>query len=110
MDSKRTSFPWVVVLAGAGVLLIAVALGWLAGSETSVPATPTPLPATTSEITRVTVVEAKQAYDAGSAVFVDVRDATSYALRHITGAVNIPYSELATRMGDYDRDTWVITY
>ena len=41
------------------------------------------------EVPRISVEEAKKAYDAG-AVFVDSRPESAYKVEHIAGAINIP--------------------
>ncbi|MEW6404868.1 MAG: rhodanese-like domain-containing protein [Chloroflexota bacterium] len=79
--------------------------------------TPTPLqaPAFPTEdrhldILRVSLEDAKAAYDSGSAIFVDVRSESSYAEAHIPGALSIPGTLLASRMGELDPGQWIITY
>lgn len=63
-----------------------------------------------SQIPRLSVEEAKAAYDSGSAVFVDVRDVESFNGGHIQGALSIPLEELAFRLDELDPSTWIITY
>lgn len=43
-------------------------------------------------------------------VLVDVRPASEYAAGHVAGAVNIPVSDLATRMGELPPDARVVAY
>ena len=43
-------------------------------------------------------------------VLVDVRPASEYAAGHVAGAVNIPVSELATRMSELPPDARVVAY
>ena len=47
---------------------------------------------------------------AESAFFLDVRDADSYAAGHVTGAKNIPLSDLQTSLSSLDPNQWIITY
>ena len=70
------------------------------------------LPATEADVPRVPLEEAFTAYTAGAAVFVDVRDAESYAASHITGAINIPLTEFENNIAniDLDKEAWIITY
>lgn len=44
-----------------------------------------------SEVPRITLADAKKAFDEGSAVFVDSRRQDAYKENHIKGAVNIPF-------------------
>jgi hypothetical protein len=62
------------------------------------------------EVPRISVEAAKEAWDAGSAVFVDVRGDTYYQETHISGALSIPLAEIESRMDELDREAWIITY
>jgi hypothetical protein len=62
------------------------------------------------EVPRVTLEEAKAAFDSGSAVFVDTRFADDYAIAHIPGALSIPADEIESRLSEVDPDQWIITY
>lgn len=61
-------------------------------------------------IERVTLVDAKSAFDNQEALFLDVRDGASYAAGHIPGAKNIPFAEIETRIAELDPNQWIITY
>jgi 3-mercaptopyruvate sulfurtransferase SseA len=63
-----------------------------------------------TEVSRVSVMNAKAAYDLGSAVFVDVRTPEAYAESRIPGAVSIPLAELPDRLDELDKQAWIITY
>ena len=63
-----------------------------------------------SEIPRVPLQEARNAFDSGAAVFVDVRAASSYESAHIPGALSIPTDEIETRLNELDPAQWIITY
>lgn len=70
----------------------------------------TPSPASVDQVQRVSLMDAKAALDAGTAVFLDVRDGSSYAVSHIPGAVLIPITDLPTRMGELKPSDWIIPY
>lgn len=94
----------------AGLLLLLASVLWI--SQTNGAATtdlPDPTPRT-DQIPRVTLAEAKAAFDDGSAVFVDVRSAQDFSAGHITGAISIPENELPTRLERLNRDNWIIPY
>ncbi len=112
---KRTSRMPVLVTISGGLLLIIAALmmAYRPAPEEQVPSGPISSSheeETFPEIPRVDVVESKAALDAGTAVFVDVRDADSYAAGHIPGALNIPLAELESRWDQLDKTQWIITY
>ena len=44
------------------------------------------------------------ALQAGDALVVDVREPEEYAFGHISGAINLPQAELATRLDELPRD------
>jgi phage shock protein E len=41
---------------------------------------------------------------AGDAIWIDVRTAEEFNAEHVTGAVNIPYEEIAGRIGEVTED------
>jgi hypothetical protein len=61
-------------------------------------------------VPRISLADAKAAHDAGSAVFLDVRDANSYTQSHIQGALLIPLNELPERAGELNPSDWIIPY
>jgi 3-mercaptopyruvate sulfurtransferase SseA len=62
------------------------------------------------EIERVPLADAKAAFDAGTAVFVDVRTAASYNQSHVPGALSIPLNQIENRLDELDASQWIITY
>ncbi len=61
---------------------------------------------------RITVEEAKAAFDSGQAIIVDVRSADSYSAGHAVGAISIPLAEFETNISNIalEKDQWIITY
>jgi hypothetical protein len=62
------------------------------------------------EIKRISLEDAKAAYDQGSAIFIDVRGEPYYSESHIPGALSITYDELASRIGELDKKALIIAY
>jgi 3-mercaptopyruvate sulfurtransferase SseA len=112
----RDALPLVLIVIG--LLLVAGVLAWLnfrsgqnntsqGQSQASGSAdASTPFP----DIKRVSLDEAKSAFDSQSAVFVDVRAAETYNQSHIPGAINIPLAQIENRAGELDPNQWIITY
>ncbi len=103
--------PFVFLFGGAGLILIGL-LMWLtftAPSKPTVTATPD-LGIPFANIPRVSLEDAKKAFDTQSAIFVDVRDSTSYAQQHVKGALNIPLGDLESRLNELPKDQWIILY
>jgi hypothetical protein len=103
---KRTSELLPVILIGLGVILVIGALVWQAVRTGEVTGQNIP----EASVQRVTLAEAKAAFDSKTAVFLDVRDSASYQTSHIPGAVNIPVGEIETRLKELDPNQWIITY
>ncbi len=66
--------------------------------------------ATPEEAKRISLEDAKAAFDKGGVVIVDTRDADSYAQEHIKGALNIPLPEFEKRLSELPTDKQIITY
>ena len=62
------------------------------------------------EAARISLEDAKKAFDAGDAVFIDTRGADSYNAEHIEGAINIPAAEFETRYKEVPKDKKIIAY
>jgi 3-mercaptopyruvate sulfurtransferase SseA len=108
MDEKRKNpIPWLII--GGGLILLLAAVTFVVINRPA-PAAQTPTPGSVEQVQRVTLEDAKAAYDNGSAIFVDVRDSGSYAGAHIPGAVNIPNAELPNRSGELNPKAWIIPY
>ena len=103
--SNARSSARLILLLGAGLLLVTAACGPAPQSA------PAPFVEDTySEITRISLEDARAALDAGSAIFLDVRPAESYQAGHVAGAINIPLAELEARIGELQGQEWIITY
>jgi 3-mercaptopyruvate sulfurtransferase SseA len=113
MGLNRKSIVPLVLVAFGGLLILGAA-AWYGYTFTHQP-TPVPIPTEIVEssypdVPRISVRDAKAAYDLGEAVFVDVRDAESYAQSHIKGAKSIPLQDLPNRINELDPSAWIITY
>src|SRR5258706_16414122 len=73
---------------------------------------PSELPQTEADVPRISVENAKAAYDSGEAVFIDVRSASEYDAGHITGAMEIALADIESNPTglNFDKDQWIITY
>ncbi len=113
MPEKRRPSSLPLILVALGLLLILGAGGWYLYSFLNPPQTIYSYPqgeASYPDVARVSLADAKAAYDTHGAVFVDVRDAESYAQSHIPGALSIPLGDLETRRGELNPSDWIITY
>lgn len=70
------------------------------------------LPASEDEVPRVSVEDAKIAFDSGEAIIVDVRSRASYNDAHMIDALSIPLDLFESNIGNIDlpKDKWIITY
>ena len=102
-----------LILIGGGLVLIISILLWQALASTP-PGSPTSPTANVnlpySNVQRVSLADARSAFDSKSAVFVDVRDVDVYDASHISGAVNIPLGVFDAQYKQLDINQWIITY
>jgi hypothetical protein len=107
IDNRKNPIPWMLI--GGGILLILAGFAWVILNQQAAPGM-TPTPASVEQVTRVSLADAKSAFDAGTAVFLDVRDSSSYDVSHIPGALLIPLADLHTQMGELNKASWIIPY
>lgn len=120
--NKRSLLPILLVIGG-GLLIVIVLISftaaggyWIFGQYRGSP----PITAgeadgnlsvdSTDDIERVSLADAKAAFELGNAVIVDVRNRESYDRSHIPGALSIPYGELETNLHLVDKGQWILTY
>jgi 3-mercaptopyruvate sulfurtransferase SseA len=104
MQQNRLSLSLTITI----LLFTLVACTSAAPTQPAAPAFPTENPHL--DIERVSLEDAKAAFDSGTAIFVDVRRPEAYAASHIPGALSMPAIELADRLDELDPDQWIITY
>jgi hypothetical protein len=106
-ENRKSIIPLIFI--GGGLLLLLAGLAWvLLHQQATIAVTATP--AIVEQVVRVSIDDAKAAFDAQTAVFVDVRANSSYEISHIPGAVSIPLNDLPTRVGELDPAAWIIPY
>ena len=84
-----------------------------APSSATAPAQATPpaaTPAPTDDAPRITLADAKKAFDADEAIFVDTRAEVAYKDEHIKGAVNIPSGTVDANVGKLSKSKKIIAY
>jgi len=59
---------------------------------------------------RISLADAKKAFDEGNVVFVDTRAEVQYKQEHIKGALNIPAEAFSTRYSEVPKDKKIIAY
>lgn len=80
-----------------------------ANNLTSSPALePTPIP--NEDVPRISLADAKKAFDEGSAYIVDARAEAVYKDEHIKGAVNIPGGTLDEHLKELPKNKKIIVY
>ena len=63
-----------------------------------------------AKIPRISLADAKKAFDEGNVVFVDTRSDVKYKEEHVKGAINIPAESFQTRYAEVPKDKKIITY
>ncbi len=115
--AKRRQFPTktIFILAGGVLLLLG---GFLLLYNANSPA---PTPGSVADyhdeegipypdVPRISPAEAKTRYDAGTAIFVDVRSQGEYDTAHIANAVSLPLADLEARYQELPQNAEIITY
>ncbi len=59
---------------------------------------------------RISIADAKAAFDAGAALFVDSRAEAAYKAERIKGAINIPGGTLEAKIKQLPKDKKIIVY
>lgn len=80
--------------------------------EPTTPPQKSSIPASEAGVPRVSLEEAKAAFESGAAIIVDVRSKPAYETSHIKGAVNIQLGEFEINPTGLNlaKDQWIITY
>lgn len=85
-----------------------------AGPTLSVPiVTAAPLPTTEipyPDVARISVKDAKNQFDKGKAILVDVRTKEAYDQAHADGAISIPEAEVNSRLNELPNNKLIILY
>lgn len=100
-----------LILIGFGLIVLLGVIIWqlsMLPSTTVAPASAS-LPIPYPEIERTSLADAKKAYDDGSALILDVRDTGTFGSKHIPGSLNIPLTELESRLNELPKDRWILT-
>lgn len=109
---QRSKRPILLIIIGGLLILFAIGVLLLNPPQqtATLPLTSAATEATYPEIPRVSQADAKAAFDAKTAVFVDARPEASYAVGHIPGALSIPVDQALDLMGKLNKTDWIITY
>lgn len=108
--------PSYLVIFSIGIILIVVLVAISQLIDQSAPVEPLSLGTaerivlSDMDVPRARLREAKAAFDAGEAVFIDVRSRITYEISHIPGALSIEIPEIDEETADLDRDGLYITY
>ena len=114
MSGKRkTSRIFPFLLIGIGLILISGAIIVILQSSSDNLAIQVPT-ATVSvpypQVKRISLADAKAAFETKSAVFVDVRGEPLYSQGHIPGAISLTEEQLSDPSSELDPKGWIITY
>jgi len=108
----------IAVIAVASLAIAGAACAQFKSSSPAPAPAPAPAPVTLTQqaepslesAKRIDRPEAIKMVDEGKAVWVDVRPKDQYEIGHIKGAINIPLSDLLTRLKDLPPHKYIITY
>lgn len=66
--------------------------------------------ASDQDVPRISLKNAKEMWDTGDAVFIDVRSSSAYQSAHIPGALSIEINDIERATAAFDRERLTITY
>lgn len=72
-----------------------------------VQSTPAPLG---DGVPRISLADAKAAFDSGEAVFIDTHAKEQYDQQHIKGSINVPVNDIGTRLDNIPKGKKLIAY
>lgn len=108
---RNKLFPLILMLLGGALIIGAVAFIFVISDQNSVPELVQPPEGDNyPDILRVSVQEAREALEDGSAIFLDVRSSESFEAGHIPGAISMPIDEISERINELPSNAWIITY
>jgi 3-mercaptopyruvate sulfurtransferase SseA len=108
----------IAVIAIASLAIAGAACAQYKSASPAPAPAPAPVPVTLKQeapppleaAKRIERPEAIKMVDEGKAVWVDVRSKDQYELGHIKGAINIPLTDLITRIKELPAHKYIITY
>jgi rhodanese-related sulfurtransferase len=101
------------LLSLAALVLLAIGVTGCNSRETKVSAktdAPPTQPAPNDGIARISIPDARAAFNSGSAVIIDVRGEPAYKAGHIKGATMIAYADIAGKAAELPKDKTIILY
>jgi 3-mercaptopyruvate sulfurtransferase SseA len=106
-----------LIMVGLGIILMISSMFWFLNSARKTAASQTGQAAPISspripypEIRRVSLADAKAAFDLKQAMFIDARGEPYFSQGHIPGAVSMTPDEISSRLSELDPNAWIITY
>ena len=110
-NKRRPILPIILIAVGLLFLIGAVASIFLLSNPDDQPSVSNPEQGVPfPQIQRVDLATAKNAFDDGAAVFVDVRGEAYYMNGHIPGAISIPLDQIEDRLAVLNQNDWIILY
>ena len=118
-------YEWRSIVKGAGCIILGASLSGVAmnlsfvtdvlrGEKAVSPEQKIDLILQKTDVTPITLAEAKRAFDSNSALFIDSRSADDYAEGHIPGSLNLPWEDFEELKANLETqiqwDKEIITY
>lgn len=79
-------------------------------AQPATPPTAAPTPTPVDDAPRISLADAKKAFDDKSAIFVDTHSKQTYDADHITGAINMTTGEIGTAADKLPKGKKIIAY
>ena len=110
---KRFLYGFLILFAIAGLFAISACTDVaepIAINRSTEPAEPAAHADDADNAPRISLEEAKKAFDEGSAIFIDTHPQATYDLGHIPGAINITMQDFEAKFDSIPKGKRIIAY
>ena len=126
MSSDKHSLVPILLVIGGGLIIVAVLIAftfvggnWILDQSRESPSlgeaaedaqADSSNATSVDDMERISLADARAAFELGNAVFVDVRSREAYDRGHVPGTLSIPLGELEANLHQLSKDQWILIY
>jgi predicted sulfurtransferase len=92
------------------IAIMVIGISIFTACQSTAKTNPAPPAQSVDGVPRISLADAKKAFDDGNAIFVDTRAEVQFNQEHVKGAINIPAEAFQTRYAEVPKDKKIITY
>jgi Rhodanese-like domain len=103
---RKTAYLLITTLFAIGLIVI----GCQTAANNTANNTPKGTAAPTDNTPRISLADAKAAFDAAGAIFIDSRPESQYKLEHVAGALSLPIGSPEAKFDTIEKGKKIIVY